>query len=113
VFDLHFCWIGSRQFWAALSGRNLSKTMLKIRRSANGQVIFTLSGRMDKEHVTALEQLIRSEETGRRIVFDLRDVTLVDHDAIAFLSRCEADLITLMNCPAYIREWITRQQSGS
>ena len=87
--------------------------MLRIRRSANEHVIFTLSGRIDREDIPELEKLIRSEENGCRIVFDLRDVTLVDHDAIAFLDRCEGDLITLMNCPAYIREWITRQRSGS
>ncbi len=87
--------------------------MLKIRRSANGQVIFTLSGRIDREDIPELEKLIRSEESGSRIVFDLTDVTLVDHDAIAFLDRCEGDLVTLMNCPAYIRKWITQQRSGS
>jgi hypothetical protein len=87
--------------------------MLRIRRSANEHVIFTLSGRIDSEDIGELEKLIRSEESGLRIVFDLRDVTLVDHDAIAFLNRSEGDLITLMNCPAYIREWINRQRSGS
>jgi anti-anti-sigma regulatory factor len=87
--------------------------MLRIRRSANGPVIFTLSGRIGGEDIAELEKLIRSEESGCRIVLDLTDVTLVDHDAIAFLNRCEKDLITLMNCPAYIREWITRQRSGS
>jgi hypothetical protein len=39
---------------------------------------------------------------------DLRDVTLVNQDAIKFLSSCEADSIKLENCPAYIREWIKR-----
>jgi hypothetical protein len=87
--------------------------MLRIRRSASGQGTYTLSGRIDREDIAELEKLIRPEESGCRIVFDLRDVTLVDHDAIAFLNRCEGDLITLMNCPAYIREWITRQRSGS
>jgi anti-anti-sigma regulatory factor len=85
--------------------------MLRIRRSANEQVIFTLSGRIDREDIAELEQVIRSEESGGPIVFDLGDVTLVDHDAIDFLNRCEGDLITLMNCPAYIREWITRQRT--
>jgi hypothetical protein len=76
-------------------------------------VIFTLSGRIDVEDIAELEKLIRSEESGCQMVFDLKDVTLVDHDAIAFLDRCEGDHVTLMNCPAYIREWITRQRSGS
>ena len=84
--------------------------MLKIRRSANGEVVFTLSGRMDAESIAELETLFKSEAKGRRIVLDLKDLTLVDQDAISFLDRCEAENITLKNCPAYIREWITRQR---
>jgi hypothetical protein len=43
----------------------------------------------------------------------LKDLTLVDQDAVTFLRRCEADNITLRNCPAYIREWITRERNQS
>jgi hypothetical protein len=39
-------------------------------------------------------------------VLDLRDVTLVNQDAVEFLAGCEADSIKLENCPAYIRVWI-------
>ena len=81
--------------------------MLKITRSANGEVVFKLSGRMDTENLAELETLMTSEADGRRVVLDLRDLTLVDQDAVSFLKRCEADNITLRNCPAYIREWIT------
>jgi hypothetical protein len=68
---------------------------------------------MDEEHLAQLETLIRSEANGRRIVLDLKDLTLAGQDAIRFLERCEADGITLMNCAAYVREWITRQRRGS
>jgi hypothetical protein len=87
--------------------------MLRIRRSANGQVTFTLSGRMDQDDIAELETLIGSEANGRPIVFDLKDVTLVGRDAIDFLERCETDSITLANCPPYVREWITQQRNGS
>jgi hypothetical protein len=87
--------------------------MLRIQRSSNGQVVFTLSGRMHKENISELETIIRSEANGRSIVLDLRDITLVGQDAITFLERCEADSITLVNCPAYIREWITRKRCES
>jgi len=86
--------------------------MLKITRAANGEVVFKLSGRMDAENLTELEMLLTSEADDRRIVLDLRDLTLVDQDAVSFLKRWEADNITLKNCPAYIREWITRQRDG-
>jgi hypothetical protein len=87
--------------------------MLRIRRSANAQVVFRLSGQMGLEETVELETLIKSEENGRPIVLDLKDVTLVGRDAIAFLERCEADSITLKNCAGYVREWITRQRDGS
>ena len=87
--------------------------MLRIRRTANGQVVFKLSGRMGLEDIAELETLIRSEADDRNIVLDLKDVTLVGQDAISFLKKCEADNITLKNCAAYIREWITRQRGGS
>jgi len=87
--------------------------MLKIQRAANGQVVFTVSGRMDAENVDELRALFASEAKGRRIVLDLKDLTLVDRDAVRFLEHCEADSIELKNCPAYIREWITRERSES
>ena len=87
--------------------------MLKITRSANGEVIFTVSGRMDAENLAELEMLFGSEANGRRIILDLKDLTLVDQDAISFLERCEAGNIQLKNCPAYIREWITKGRGGS
>jgi anti-anti-sigma regulatory factor len=87
--------------------------MLKIQRAANGDVVFTLSGRMDAENVAELETLLGTEPKGRRIVLDLKDLTLVDRDAVSFLERCEADSVKLKNCPAYIREWITRERHGN
>ena len=87
--------------------------MLKIQRTSNGQVVFALSGRMDEEHIAELETLIRLETNRRRIVLDLKHLTLAGKEAISFLEHCEADGITLMNCAAYVREWITRQRRGS
>jgi anti-anti-sigma regulatory factor len=82
--------------------------MLKIQRSANGRVVFTLSGRIEAENVKELRQLLALEKTGQDVVLNLRDVTLVNHDAVEFLAGCEVDSIKLENCPAYIREWIER-----
>ncbi len=87
--------------------------MLKITRVANGEVVFTVSGRLDAENLDELEMLVNSEASGRRITLDLKELTLVDQDTVSFLVRCEADNIQLENCPAYIREWITRERSQS
>lgn len=87
--------------------------MLRIQRTANGEVVFKLAGRMDEENVAELKTLFESEAKGSRIVLDLKDLTLVNRDAVNFLQRCEAGSLKLRNCPAYIREWITRERSGN
>jgi hypothetical protein len=84
------------------------KAMLKIQRSANGKVVFTLSGRIETEDVVELQRLFDLETTDHPIVLDLKDVTLADRDAVNFLMRCEDDGIRLENCPPYIREWVER-----
>jgi hypothetical protein len=84
--------------------------MLKIQRSANGKVVFTLSGRIEAEDVTELQRLFELESVARRLVLDLEDVTLADRDAVNFLMRCEQNGIRLENCPPYIREWIEREK---
>ena len=87
--------------------------MLRIRRKANSEVVFTLSGRIDKEHIGELETLIAAEGKIRRITLDLKDMTLTGQDGINFLAQCEAADIALANCDPYVREWIARQKTGS
>ena len=87
--------------------------MLRIGRKAHGDVVFTLSGQIDKEHIAELEALIAAEGKDRRIILDLRDMTLTGQDGINFLAQCEAADIGLANCDPYVREWITRQKGGS
>jgi len=84
--------------------------MLKIRRTANGHVLFTLSGRIEVEDVAELKHLLSLETTDyHQVVLDLKDVTLVSPEAVRFLARCEADSVKLANCPPYIREWIEQE----
>jgi anti-anti-sigma regulatory factor len=87
--------------------------MLKIQRATNGETVFRLIGRMDVENVKELKEVFQAEARGRLVVLDLRDLVLVDQAAVKFLERCEGDRIELRNCPAYIREWITREREDS
>ena len=81
--------------------------MLRIRRTANGQVLFTLSGRIETtEDIEQLQQLLAAETSGQQLILDLRDVTLVNQDAVEFLCHCEADGIRLENCPLHVRRWV-------
>ena len=58
--------------------------MLRIRRSVNGEVVFSLSGRMSLEDIAELETQIKSEASGRQLVLDLRHVTLVVKTLLPF-----------------------------
>ena len=87
--------------------------MLRITKTAIGEVVFKLSGRMEADNVSELEKLLSAEASGRRIVLDLEDLTLVDQEVVSFFRRCEADSIQLKNCPAYIREWITGDETST
>ena len=80
--------------------------MLRTRRTGNGQVLFTLSGRIETEDIKQLQELLGVETSGQQLTLDLKDVTLVNQDAVKFLGRCEADGIKLENCPLHIRTWI-------
>jgi hypothetical protein len=75
----------------------------------NGEnVVFSLSGTMHGDQVTDLTGLLAGEPN-RRVHLDLKDVTLVNHDAVVFLARAEAEGVVLVNCPDYVRSWIAAE----
>ena len=86
--------------------------MLRIERSANGVTHLSVSGEVNLANMADLASMIEAEPSGRRIVLDLRDLTLVDRDAIQYLADCESGGIRLKNCPGYVREWIRRERNS-
>jgi hypothetical protein len=87
--------------------------MLKIRRTANDDVVFTVSGRLEAQNVCELSALLTAEQDGRTRVLDLEDLVLVDADAVRFLCACVNDSIVLRNCRPYIRAWMAREEERS
>jgi len=85
--------------------------MLRTKRTENSQVLFTLSGRIETEDIKQLQQLLAAETSGQQLVLDLRDVTLVNEDAVKFLGRCETDGIKLESCPLHVRKWIDQLEN--
>jgi anti-anti-sigma regulatory factor len=86
--------------------------MLRIQREANGEVILRISGRLHGENLAELKDLIQSEKSGRRVVLDLQELTLVDQETVRFLEQCDSNGIELHNCAPYICEWMERQRDG-
>jgi hypothetical protein len=63
---------------------------------------------MKAEEVANLKVLFDADH--RTIALDLRDVRLADRDVVKFLRSCEMNGMKLENCPAYVREWIDREE---
>jgi hypothetical protein len=93
--------------WCKEVGKN---GMLKIERSSNRGVVFSLTGRIETQHVAELQRLLSLEAGGQSIAFDLQDVTLVDRDVVKSLACWESEGIELENCPAYVRDCIDRRK---
>jgi anti-anti-sigma regulatory factor len=87
--------------------------MLRIQRTENSDVVFTISGRLQADNVGELSALLVADQGGRTRVLDLKDVVLVDSDVVRFLCGCVNDSIVLRNCPPFIRAWMTREGERS
>ena len=72
--------------------------------------MFTLSGRIETPAIAELKRLFELQANYCDIVVDLKDVSLVGRDVIAFLARSEADGVKLENCTPYLREWMDREK---
>ena len=84
--------------------------MLRIERSGSGEVVFTLSGRMQTADIEQFQQLLIAEAPGQSVMFDLQDVTLVNQDVVAFLAHCEMNGIKLERCPLHVRNWVDQEK---
>ncbi len=66
-----------------------------------------LIGSVKSEHLREIEHQL--EICGPRAVLDLEGVTVVGVNVIHFLLERERQGTELLNCPAYVREWISRE----
>lgn len=85
----------------------------RVRRSTCGEVVvFHLSGTLDSDVTIGLERML-ADEPPRGVRLDLQDVTLVMHEAIAFLARAESAGTALVHCPDYVRRWMAAQDTDT
>jgi len=52
---------------------------------------------------------LECEAGDHTLLLDMKEVKLVDRDVVSFLASCEAKGVNIVNCPAYIREWIQKE----
>jgi hypothetical protein len=87
--------------------------MFRIRKGGKGQVVLTLSWRIEADDLAEIEQHLAKETETGDVVLDLKDVTLVNQGVVEFLARCEANNITLQRCPGYIRKWMEQLKGAA
>jgi hypothetical protein len=87
------------------------KMSCRIDRLVNAEnlVVLFVSGRITGEHVEMLRGVLEQESGG--FAMDLKNVLLVDREAVKLLARSEGNGTELRNCPPYIREWVTREKA--
>lgn len=85
----------------------------KIHREVIGKdgLVLFISGRITGDDVNTLRTLLKQESGA--LTLDLKDVQLVDGEAVKLLASYESNGVRLNNCPRYIREWIRREREAT
>jgi hypothetical protein len=84
--------------------------MLRIEKECGGCMTrLRLSGRIQSHHISSVQSAMN--EVCPQRTLDLSEVTLVDLEVVRFLISCEDEGVELVQCPAYVREWILRERT--
>ena len=87
-------------------------TQYKIETEADAaacSVTLMLNGKFGEDALPQLEMAVSDAKTSHTTVYlDLSEVTLVDRKAVEYLSIQAARNVKLVNCPVYLRRWITQ-----
>ena len=79
-----------------------------VKNSRGRNTTIRLMGELKSEHIDLITAEMKDHRS--RIVFDLREVSLVDANIVRFLGSCQAKGIELLHCSRYVREWIRRER---
>jgi anti-anti-sigma regulatory factor len=77
--------------------------------AADDIVVLYISGRITRQEVDTLRNVIEAEASG--VAIDLENVDLVDGEVVKFLAQRELNGAVLRNCSPYIREWVTKERT--
>ncbi len=83
----------------------------RIEKTSSGRrTTIRLIGRIQSDHLDELKMQIADIES--QVILDLAEVILVDVEVVRFLGAGELNGMTILNCPAYVREWIHRERAA-
>ena len=83
---------------------------IKIEADAAARAItLVLNGKFGEDVLPQLEIAVSDARNQHANVYlDLSEVTLVDRKAVEYLSSQATSNVKLVNCPVYLRRWITQ-----
>jgi hypothetical protein len=79
------------------------------RTATEGGLVLRISGRIAADDLEVVRSALGE---GSVVAIELAEIELVDRDAVKLLALNEAKGIELRHCPAYIREWVTRERAS-
>jgi hypothetical protein len=74
------------------------------------EIRICLSGQLRSEQIDQLKSEV--ERGGPGVTLDLEELDLVDIEGVRFLNACESAGVSILNCSAYIREWMLQERKG-
>jgi anti-anti-sigma regulatory factor len=76
---------------------------------AERSVTLLLNGKFEEGAIRDLESsILEARGTHQHVYIDLSEVTLVDRKAVRYFSEQASRNVKLVNCPIYLRGWITQ-----
>lgn len=76
---------------------------------AESSVTILLNGKLSEAAIPQLaHSIVEARESHRRIYIDLSEVTLVDRKVVQYISEQAAEDVRVVNCPVYLRRWISQ-----
>lgn len=72
-------------------------------------VTILLNGKFSEDSLAALDESIAAARGANQdVVMDLSEVTLVDRKALQYLADQTLHNVRIVNCPVYLKRWITQ-----
>lgn len=76
---------------------------------AERSITLLLDGKFSEDALAELDQSIsEARNTHQHIYIDLSEVTLIDRKTIQYFSEQAIHNVKLINCPNYLRRWISQ-----
>jgi anti-anti-sigma regulatory factor len=80
------------------------------RTEAEGAVVLAVSGDIACGQARELEAILDDIDY-TQVVLDLKNLGVVDRAGVRLLARSQGRGASLKNCPAYVKDWIERENS--